>query len=474
MKRQTPSRSPSYDPRDAGPAIPAANRENDRYPQPSGPPPPGLNNPYMPPYPYYTPPPPRSKSCVLAFLGGFLVASALVVFLVFVAFVLSNTDTSQYIDNGQNTDLPYNLDYDGVEDIYDLLRKQYDGELDEEALINGLKKGLVTASGDRHSVYYEPDEAVLFKATLNNEGIVGIGIFLGEEKGHFVVSHVIENTPAQEAGLKSDDRIVEVDGVSTSGLAFDQVLSRIKGKEGETVTLLIHRDKVDNNEEVELEFMLVRRLVHNPSVVWSITDDGIGVLAIRGFIFDNSSDGERTDELVQEAAEEFHRQNVKGVVLDLRNNGGGHLSSVSGIAGVWLESGQEVVTIKSADIDGPGHQVKETYYASGYQTPPLADLALVVLMNRNSASASEVLIGALDDYGLGIFVGEMTYGKTSVQGLYDFKDGGLLKLTHSHWYTPQNRVLNGGFTPEIEIEDDKDTDEDEQMEKALEIIRQTV
>ena len=473
MKRQTSSRSPSYDPRKAGPATSSANRENDRYPPPPEPPP-GLNNPqYMPPYPYYTPPPPRAKSCILAFLGGFLVASALVVFLVFVALVLGNTDTSQYVDNGQNTDLPYNLDYDGVEDIYDLLRKQYDGELDEQALINGLKKGLVTASGDRHSVYYAPDEALLFKANLNNEGIVGIGIFLGKEKDHFVVSHVIENTPAHEGGLKSDDRIIEVDGVATFGLEFDQVLSRIKGKEGETVTLLIHRDQVDD-EEVELEFMLVRRLVHNPSVAWSITDDGIGVLAIRGFIFDPSSGGERTDELVQEAAEEFHRQNVKGVILDLRNNGGGHLSSVSGIAGVWLEAGQEVVTIKSADIDGPGHQVKEIYHTSGYQTPPLADLALVVLMNRNSASASEVLIGALDDYGLGTFVGEKTYGKTSVQGLYDFEDGGLLKLTHSHWYTPQNRVLSGGFTPDVEIEDDKETDEDEQMEKALEIIRQAV
>ena len=472
MKRKTPPHSPSYDPREAGSATSSANRQNDRYSPPPEPPP-GLNNPqYIPPYPYYIPPP-RQKSCILAFFGGFLVATALVVFLVFVVLVIGNTDTSQYVDNGQNADLPYDLNYDGVEDIYDLLRKQYDGELNEQALIDGLKKGLVTASGDRHSVYYAPDEALLFKANLNNEGIVGIGIFLSKEKDYFVISHVIENTPAQAAGLKSDDRIIEVDGVSTFGLGFDQVLSRIKGKEGATVTLLIHRDQVDN-EEVELEFMLVRRLVHNPSVAWNITDDGIGVLMIRGFIFDASSGGERTDELVQEAAEEFHRQNVKGVILDLRNNGGGHLASVSGIAGVWLESGQEVVTIKSADIDGSGQQVKETYHASGYQTPPLADLALVVLMNRNSASASEVLIGALDDYGLGTFVGETTYGKTSVQGLYDFKDGGLLKLTHSHWYTPQNRVLDGGFMPDIEIEDDKETDEDEQMEKALEVIRQAV
>ena len=161
----------------------------------------------------------------------------------------------------------------------------------------------------------------------------------------------------------------------------------------------------------------------------------------------------------------MRRANVKGVVLDLRYNSGGSLDSTSGIAGLWLEDGQPVAYV--GVIDGE----LEPLPATSENPPLLAGLPLVVLMNAGSASASEIVIGALRDNDIGRLVGETTYGKDSVQTLIDLEDGGLLRLTTNHWYTPDRDSLKDGVVPEIEIEDDPDTEVDEQMEKALELLR---
>ena len=366
-----------------------------------------------------------------------------------------------------NADLPEDLSEEQLEyleEIYDHLRERYDGELEQGDVLDSLKKGLVEATGDPHSQYHTWDEKQELYDSLRGH-LIGIGAELGlDDQERVIIVTPFRGSPAERAGLRSRDIILAVDDQSVVGWTAHETASLIRGDAGTAVMLTIQR--LDSNHEHaadHLEIEIIREEIDIPSVAYEI-EDGIGILTISQFQFDEE-EGKQTVELAVEAAREMRRANVRGVILDLRYNSGGSLDATGGIGGLWLKDGQPVVYLGIV-----GGEL-EPLPATSEKPPLLAGLPLVILMNAGSASASEIIIGALRDNDIGRLVGETTYGKDSVQTLIDLDDGGLLRLTTNHWYTPERDSVKDGIVPEIEIEDDPDTDVDEQMEKALELLR---
>ena len=366
-----------------------------------------------------------------------------------------------------NEDLPEDLSeeqFEYLEEIYDHLRERYDGELKQGDILDSLKKGLVEATGDSHSQYHNWDEKQELYDSLRGR-LIGIGAELGlDDQERVIIITPLRGSPAERAGIRSRDIILAVDDQSVVGWTAHDTASLIRGDAGTAVTLTIQRSDPDHEQADEhLEVEIIREEINIPSVDYEI-EDGIGILTISQFQFDEE-EGKQTVELAVEAAREIRRANVRGVVLDLRYNSGGSLDATGGIGGLWLEDGLPVVYLSVV-----GGEL-EPLPATSEDPPLLAGLPLVILMNKGSASASEIIIGALRDNGIGRLVGETTYGKDSVQTLIDLDDGGLLRLTTSHWYTPDRDSIKDGIVPEIEIEDNPDTEVDEQMEKALELLR---
>lgn len=334
----------------------------------------------------------------------------------------------------------------------------YSDEVSSSDLQEGIYKGMVNALGDPYSEYYTKEE--LEEAVNSNQGIsYGIGAYISLDKqmNMAMISGVMEESPAQEAGLKEGDIIIEVDGESTQGLSLTQVVSLVKGREGTTVHLTIYRE----GESDYLEIDAVRgKLIESTTVDSGMLEDTdhIGYVRIREF------DGVTVDQYT-EAMAVLKEEGMKALVLDLRSNPGGDVNAVVEIARKILPAGMIVYT---EDKNGN----RKEYTCDG-QTE--LNLPLVVLVNEYSASASEILAGAIQDYNKGTLVGTTTYGKGIVQQIQRLEDGTALKLTISAYYTPSGRNIHGvGIEPDIELECDYDAYEaegiDNQVEKAIEIL----
>lgn len=329
---------------------------------------------------------------------------------------------------------------------------------DYEELQNGIFSGLVAALNDPYSTYYTPEE--IEKVTEDNEGIYyGIGAYVGNdsELSRPKITGVIKDTPAEEAGLREDDVIAEVDNVSTYQMSATEVVEYIRGEEGTKVDLTIYRE----GEPDYLYFTVERRKVESPTVTGEMKDE-IGYIRITGF-------EEVTVHQFQEAYEELKNQGMKGLIIDVRSNPGGLLTSVLDIARQILPEG---IIVYTEDKYGQ----KQEYTCDGKNE---IDIPLVVLTNQNSASASEILAGAVQDYGIGEIVGTTTYGKGVVQNIYRLKDGSAVKLTISNYFTPNGNNIHGiGVKPDVETELDVDKYYDEgidtQIEKAMEVIREKI
>ncbi len=379
----------------------------------------------------------------------------LLMLVVAIGFYIVGTrsgDIAAWLRQNQNSGLPQDLDLSSLQQVYDKLRQQYDGTLNVDDLINGAKKGLVSATGDPYTVYFTDDEAQEFSDDLDGK-FSGIGAELGSEDGNLVITSVLDDSPAQKAGLQANDIIAEVNNEDTTDWSIDQAVSTIRGEKGTTVKLTIVRD-----QEVK-EFSIVRDDIVNPSVKYEILDGNIGYIRISRF-------AEDTAELAQEAADKFVSQGVTGVILDLRGDGGGYLTAAQSVAGLWLTSGQEVVQERT------GSTVQETLYAEG--TAPLKNVPTVVLIDGGSASASEIVAGALSDHQSATLVGTKTYGKGSVQELVDLPlGGGQLKVTIAKWYTPNGDNIDGeGIAPDVEVTaSDSSSGDDAQKTKAIELLK---
>ena len=342
------------------------------------------------------------------------------------------------------------LDTEVMKEAYRQLAANYDGDLDANKLSDGAARGMVKAVGDDYTTFLDKEEAAEFNKSLNGE-VSGIGAEIGVRNLQPTVLRVLDDSPAKKAGLKTGDIFVAVNGTSVAGETASGVADKVTGEAGTTVKLTMRRGSES------LDFSITRAQISDPSVRWSVSDD-IGVLTISRF-------DDNTGSLARKAAKEFIDKGVKGVIVDLRNNGGGYLTAAQEVASLWLDSGKTVVTEKSRG------QVTETVKASG--NPTLKGKKTIVLVNGSSASASEIVAGALKDYQAATLVGEKTFGKGTVQKVINLSDDRILKVTVARWYTPQDRnITKEGIQPNQTVKmssDDNNAGRDPQMVRAKEL-----
>ena len=359
-------------------------------------------------------------------------------------------------DRGQprQDELPASLDYSSVDEVYESLREKYDGELSADELLTGLKQGLAQSTGDPYTEYLDEEASQEFDDDLSGQ-FSGIGAELGREDDSIIVVSPLSGYPAEDAGLRSRDVIVQIDGDSARGLSITEAVQRIRGPVGEDVTLTVVR----GNEQ--LEFTITRETISIPSVEHEIRDDNIGHLEVSRF-------GEDTVQLVRQAINDFRSVGVDGIVLDLRSNPGGLLNASIELADLWLPAGATIVEERRGD------EVMQTFESE--RESIVGDVPTVVLINEGSASASEIVAGALSDNGVATTVGMTSFGKGSVQQLDRLRSGGTLKVTVARWYTPDGlNIDQEGIEPHEEAErteEDFLEDRDPQLDAAIERLRE--
>lgn len=332
-----------------------------------------------------------------------------------------------------NKELPKDLNYDEVEKLYDTLKEKYDGKLTIEQLQDGLKSGLIQASGDPYTEYFSAKDAKEFNDELSGT-FSGIGAKLGkDEKGNIMVMSPIPGYPAEKAGLRAKDVIMSINGESASGLTIDKAVNKIRGKSGTEVKLLVLR-----GEDERREFAITREEITVPSVEHEILPGDIGYLQITQFNGD-------TADLARKAADEFKQKSVKGVILDMRGNPGGALDAAVEVSELWVSSGNTILQEKR---DGKLEQT----YTSSRSNPTLKGVKTVVLIDEGSASASEIVAGALKDNSAATLLGAKSYGKGSVQQIIQLDNGAEVKITVARWFRPNGQNIDKkGIKPDIEV-----------------------
>lgn len=346
----------------------------------------------------------------------------------------------------QNSSLSTNLDFNSVEKIYSLLRKNFDGTLDQAKLTEGMKRGLVNATGDPHTEFFNAEETKQFNQELNGT-FSGIGAELGKSEDTIIIVSPISGFPAEKSGLKPKDVIAEIDGQSTYGLSVSEAANKIRGPEGTEVKLRIIR-----NKQEDLNFTIKRANITIPSVESKSLDGNVGYIKISRFSDDTTS-------LTRESASNLKANGAKKIILDLRGNPGGLLDAAVGVSSVWLPTNKTVLQEKRADV------VIKTYKSEG--DPVLEGIPTIVLIDEGSASASEIVAGALRDNDVAKLLGVKSYGKGSVQSVEDLPDGASIKITIAHWFTPNGRNIDKqGIEPDFKVEQSKDSNEDNQLQSA--------
>lgn len=351
---------------------------------------------------------------------------------------------------------PGALDLAGVQQTYSLLQSKFaGGPLDKTALVEGAKKGMVAAAGDPYTVYFTSKEADEFLGDLEGT-FTGIGAELSKKNDKLVVVATLDGSPAKSTGLLAGDTIVKVNGEDVSGWSVDQAVAKIRGEKGTTVKLTILRGSSDVKD-----LTITRDTINNPSVTSEVSQDNVGYMRISRFAQND------TGMLARKYAEEYRQKNVKGVVLDLRGNGGGYVTAAQEVASLWLGSGKVVVSERR------GNTVVDELKTNG--DPVLEGIPTVVLIDGGSASASEIVAGALRDNKAAQLVGEKSFGKGSVQDLADAPGGGKLKVTIAKWYTPNGKNINKeGIQPDTVVKatpEDIAAGRDQQKDKAFEQLR---
>lgn len=344
------------------------------------------------------------------------------------------------------------IDLSSVQDTYRILKANYDGTLDTQKLIDGASRGLTAAAGDRYTVFMDKEETATFDDDLSGH-VSGIGAALGTRGGQTTIIRTIPNSPAEQTGLKPGDTIVGVNDESMKDQTPDQIVTKIRGQSGTSVKVSVKR-----GDETK-QFTITRADVSDPSVR-SEVKNGIGILTITRF------DKDTTDK-AREVALQFKQQAVKAVVLDLRDNGGGYASAGRDVAGLWLKD-QIIFTERQGDT------ITGTERSGG--SAPLQGVKTIVLVNGGTASASEIVAGALQENSAATLLGEKTFGKGSVQQVINLDGGRTLKVTIAKWYTPKGKnITKEGITPDRTVgmvAADIDAGRDPQMDAALSSLSQ--
>jgi len=329
------------------------------------------------------------------------------------------------------------------------IESKYVDEVGDEQLIDGAISGMVKSLGDPHSIYL--DEKLYRQLKEHTEGSFGgIGVYMGFKEGGVQVVAVMPESPGERAGLQANDAIISVDGTAITELQPEEVVMRIRGEVGTEVELMIHREG-----EVDRPYRITRDTIQVKTVDGKLMEDGIGYIRIVSF-------SEKSGEEFRKVYDDLLAQGMKGLIIDVRENPGGVITSCVDIARMVVPKGRIVSVIER---DGT-----EENYDSELEQPiePMA-----ILIDGNSASASEILAGALQDTKAAVVIGTKSYGKGSVQMLIPmFREDGL-KLTIAKYYTPNGRSIDGiGIEPDIAVEFPADAESDVQLDRALEVIRQ--
>ena len=351
--------------------------------------------------------------------------------------------------------LAQDVDFQQFWDIWNFVKEGfYRQPVSDVDLYYGSLKGLVSGLDDPYSVYFDPEEAQEFTASLEGsfEGI-GAEIVIKDDRLQIVAP--LDGLPADQAGLLPGDWIVLIDGVETTGMSVEEAVTLIRGEKGTQVVLTIAREGVDGLEE----YSITRDKIVIDSVKWSI-EENIMIMSISTFNHDTSA-------LFSEAIQEALAANVEGIILDLRSNPGGLLTTAIDIASAWV--GYDAVVIERAQ------SAVQTF--KGVSAPRLQGIPTIVLVNGGSASASEIVSGALQVYGYATIVGTQTFGKGSVQDYRELEDGSAVKITTAVWYTPDGRSINEeGIAPDAVVDytvEQYQAGIDPQMEAALGILAGT-
>ncbi|HTP57106.1 MAG TPA: S41 family peptidase [Candidatus Paceibacterota bacterium] len=349
--------------------------------------------------------------------------------------------------------------------VWDRLHSSYvdAGNLDSTKLVYGAIDGMVNAAGDPYTEFFPPSDATSFNEEISG-AFSGVGMEIGMRNGAITVIAPIKDTPAMRAGIKAGDTILKIDGQAVDGWSVDEAVDHIRGKQGTTVHLTLLRD----GQNTPLEFTIVRDVIKVPAVDWKLIDGHIAYLQIYEF------NGNVDDEFAQ-AAQQIVDSHADRLIIDLRNNPGGLLDSAVNIAGWLMQPGSVVVQEKASD-----GTITELH-ASG--NAKLASVPTIILVDGGSASASEILAGAMHDIRNVRLVGAKTFGKGSVQQLEDFYNGSALKVTVAKWLTPNGvSISEVGIAPTDPVKMDP-TDpaastweygtpgKDPQLDKALELIK---
>lgn len=335
------------------------------------------------------------------------------------------------------------VDFNFLYSTYQIINNKYPFELDQDKIIKGAVKGMLE-SVDENSSYYTKEEAENFN-TLTEGETVGVGMVMTFENGKVRVSELMENHPAITSGLKINDEIIAVDGVSINGKTLTQVSAAIKGEVGTNVKIKVRRDGKDFEYEIKRE-----KIEINP-VKTKVLEGNIGYISINEFSYGMA-------DIIKDELTVMDKKGVKSIVIDLRNNPGGLLSEATNMANLFIPAG-DVVHIR---YKNEFETIKSNLEKQKYK--------IAVLVNGGSASASEIFAGAVQDRKAGTIIGTQTYGKGTVQSLMPITDGSLVKLTIAEYLTPSKRSINKkGITPDIVVEN-TNVNVDLQLRKAMEIL----
>lgn len=353
-------------------------------------------------------------------------------------------------------DVAQNVDYSLLWKALDIVDSKYidKDHIDQQKVLYGAIRGAVAAAGDEYTAFFDPTDLNDFKTQLQGS-FSGIGAEVGKQNDNIVIIAPIDGSPAQKAGIQPKDIIVNIDGQSTADMSIDEAVSKIRGEKGTDVTLTLFREGKNGTFDVKI----TRDTIEIKSVKVDYKDVNgkqIAVISISRF-------GDDTKDLFDQAVKDIQSKNVAGIVVDLRNNPGGYLDTAVELASDWVPKDKLVVTEAHSD----GSNI--TYNSKGYDR--LSKYKTVLLVNGGSASASEILSGALKDNGIAQLIGEKTFGKGSVQELVPLSDDTAVKVTIAKWITPSGKNLNkDGLNPDIEVkltDDDISNQRDPQLDRAL-------
>ncbi|MCI9063469.1 MAG: S41 family peptidase [Clostridia bacterium] len=389
----------------------------------------------------------------------------LVAVTAFITFILTTFLLYRYLPDSFGGPLTDSGDNVSVSSYLNKIRKAVDkyylwtDKINEEDLQDSAVEGYVSGLGDEYTEYIPKKEMEEYTETITGS-FVGIGIYMiaDAESDRIVVYYPIPESPAEKVGMKSGDKIIKVDGIEYTSKDFDKIADYIKGEEGTKVNIVVERDK----KEISLD--ITRAKINTNPITIKLMENDIGYLNLPSF-----DDGTAND--FKEKVEELKNKGAKSLIIDLRNDGGGIVDEATEIADYILEKGDTIIST----VDNKGE--KKVTHAN---KKPIFDLPIVILVNENTASASEILTAALKEHNKATVVGVKTYGKGVIQTLFTLSDGSGLKITTAEYYTPNgNTIHKQGIVPDEEVKLPDDVEniyavkekDDTQLKKAIEILK---